>query len=140
MEIIKYPSAEAVETAVCEDEPLLAVISFDGKRAIVSPVTESGEHHILLAQNGFHTTDIDRYFRIAFDRDGADWTFMCPPDYKGLVYDEERRTGAFYKDGYTAISDLLQEMGYIVSIRIPRRFSIRYKRLLKNQRLSDTDT
>lgn len=133
MDIKKYPSEAIVEAAVSADEPMLAVISFDGKTAIVSPAAESGEHHILLAQNGFKTTDIDKFFRIVFDREGADWTFICPPDYKKLSYDEERRTGAFYKDGFTVISDLLQEMGYIVSIKIPRRYSIKFKYSSKNR-------
>ena len=59
MHIIKYPSAEAVDNAMKNDEPMLAAISFDGKTAVMSPVDDAGEHHILLAQTGFRDTDID---------------------------------------------------------------------------------
>ena len=51
MEIIKYPSAEAVKKAVREKEPLLLLISFDGKRVIISHIDEAVEHHILLMKN-----------------------------------------------------------------------------------------
>ncbi|MBR4223251.1 MAG: hypothetical protein IKR73_00415, partial [Oscillospiraceae bacterium] len=119
MDIKRYPSDEDVDKAIEDDEPFLAVISFDGSSAIVAPAVQCGEHHILLMQNGHKSTDIDCFFRIAFDREGADWTFVCPPDYKGLDSDEARRIGAFYKDGFYAISCFLQEMDYIVGIKIP---------------------
>lgn len=48
MNTIKYPSDEAVNKAIAEDEPLLALISFDGKTAIISQIDEAMEHHILL--------------------------------------------------------------------------------------------
>lgn len=51
-------------------ETLLAVISFDGERVIVGHVDECMEHHILLSKVGLPATDIDRYFRIVFDREG----------------------------------------------------------------------
>ena len=73
MHIIKYPSAEAVDNAMKNDEPMLAAISFDGKTAVMSPVDDAGEHHILLAQTGFRDTDIDRFFRIILDKSGLDF-------------------------------------------------------------------
>ena len=134
MEIIKYPTEEILYTAIENDDPIIAVISFDGKTAIAAPAAESEEHHILLLQNNIRATEIDKYFRIVFNREGADWTFVCPPEYKNLTYDEERRTGAFYKDGFRAISDFLEEMGYIVSINIPRRYSIKFRYASKNKK------
>lgn len=133
MEISFYPSREEVDAAAERDDPLIAVISFDGKSAIAAPAMESGEHHILLQQNNIRSTDIDRYFRIVFDRESADWTFICPPDYKGLAMDEERRVGAFYRDGFSLISEFLEEMGYIVGIRIPRRYSVKFRYTSKNK-------
>lgn len=121
MNIIKYPSENAVNRAMAADEPLLALISFDGQTAIMSQVDEAVEHHILLMKSGFKGTDIDKFFRIVLDKDGADWTFVCPPDYKGIQY-KDKRIEAFYKDGFAVISDFLHSIGYLVGINIPKRY------------------
>lgn len=122
MEIIRYPSDEEVRKAMATDEPLLVLISFDGKRAIMSHVDEAVEHHILLMKTGFKDTDIDRYFRIVLDKSGADWTFVCPPDYKNIPF-KDKRIEAFYKDGFAVISEFLHSIGYLVGINIPKRYS-----------------
>ena len=75
MNTIKYPSEEAVNKAIAEDEPLLALISFDGKTAIISQIDEAMEHHILLMKAGYKDTDIAKFFRIVLDKSGAGWTF-----------------------------------------------------------------
>ena len=121
MEIIKYPSEESVTNAIDADEPFLAIISFDGKKAVMCQIEEAMEHHILLLKAGFSDKDIDKYFRIILDDEGADWTFVCPPDYKNIS-DKSRRIKAFYKDGFSIISDVLQELGFMVGINIPRRY------------------
>lgn len=121
MNMIKYPSEEAVNKAMAADEPLLALISFDGQTAIMSQIDEAMEHHILLMKSGFKGTDIDKFFRIVLDKDGADWTFVCPPDYKGIQY-KDKRIEAFYKDGFAVISDFLHSIGYLVGINIPKRY------------------
>lgn len=121
MDIRKFPSDESVNNAIIADEPLLAVIFFDGKTAIVSHIDEAVEHHILLMKAGFRDTDIDKYFRIVLDKSGADWTFVCPPDYKNIAY-KDKRIEAFYKDGFSVISDFLHSMGYLVGINIPKRY------------------
>lgn len=121
MTIIKYPSENEVNTAIAEKEPMLVLISFDGRTAIISQIDEAMEHHILLAKAGFPSTDIDKYFRIVLDEDGADWTFVCPPDYKGIS-DKQRRITAFYKDGFAVISDTLAQLGFMVGINIPKRY------------------
>ncbi len=121
MNIIKFPSAESVNNALSADEPLLAAISFDGKTAIVCQIDEAVEHHILLAKSGFKETDIDKFFRIVLDKSGADWTFVCPPDYKNIPY-KDKRIEAFYKDGFAVISDFLHSVGYLVGINIPKRY------------------
>ena len=122
MNIIKYPTAEAVNRAINEDEPLLALISFDGKEAIISQIDEAMEHHILLSKVGRKDTDIDSFFRIVLDRSGADWTFVCPPDYKNIPF-KDKRIEAFYKDGFAVISGFLHSIGYLVGINIPKRYS-----------------
>lgn len=121
MTITKYPTAADVDKAISDGEPLLLLISFDGSRVIISHIDEAVEHHILLEKAGFDSRDIDKYFRIVLDSDGADWTFICPPDYKGIT-DKQRRITAFYKDGFTAISGVLSELGFMVGINIPKRY------------------
>lgn len=121
MKIIKYPSEKDVNKAVSDKEPLLVLISFDGETVIVSHIDEAVEHHILLMKAGFSDRDTDKYFRIVLDDEGADWTFVCPPDYKNIS-DKSRRIKAFYKDGFNIISDVLQELGFMVGINIPRRY------------------
>lgn len=121
MNIIKYPSEADVNSAVSRKEPLLVLISFDGSTVIMSHIDEAVEHHILLMKAGFSDKDIDKYFRLVLDDEGADWTFVCPPDYKGIS-DKTRRIRQFYKDGFTVISDVLQELGFMVGINIPRRY------------------
>lgn len=121
MKIIKYPSEESVNEAVKADEPMLALISFDGKTAIMSQIDEAMEHHILFKKAGYKDTDIDKFFRIVLDKSGADWTFICPPDYKNIPF-KNKRIEAFYKDGFTEISDFLHSIGYLVGINIPKRY------------------
>ena len=121
MNMIKYPTENAVNKAMAADEPLLALISFDGKTAVMSQIDEAMEHHILLMKTGFKDTDIDKFFRIVLDQSGADWTFVCPPDYKGIQY-KDKRIEAFYKDGFAVISDFLHSIGYLVGINIPKRY------------------
>ena len=122
MNLIKYPSDEAVRKAMAADEPLLILISFDGKTAIMSQIDEAVEHHILLMDVGYKDTDIDKFFRIVLDRSGADWTFVCPPNYKNIPF-KDKRIEAFYKDGFSVISDFLHSIGYLVGINIPKRYS-----------------
>lgn len=121
MNIIKYPSEQAVNDAVKHNEPMLATISFDGKTAVVAQIDDAVEHHILLMKTGFKDTDIDKFFRIVFDRDGADWTFVCPSDYKEIEL-KEKRIEYFYKDGFSVISEFLHEIGYLIGINIPGRY------------------
>lgn len=121
MRIIKYPSETDVNNAISHKEPLLVLISFDGKIVVVSHIDEAVEHHILLMKAGFSDRDIDKFFRLVLDDESADWTFVCPPDYKNIS-DKTRRIKQFYKDGFAVISDVLQELGFMVGINIPRRY------------------
>lgn len=114
MEIIYYPHKENFQTAADNDDPLLILVSFDGNRIIASQIDEAVEHHILLKKAGFKDTDIDKYFRLVVDRDGADWTFVCPESYSSI---EE-----FFKDGMKIIPAALKQIGYDVPIEIPKRY------------------
>lgn len=131
MEITKYPSVEDVNTAIHNDDPLLVLISFDSQKVIVAPIDEAVEHHILLEKVGEDSRNIDKYFRIVLDKDGADWTFVCPPNYKAIP-DKIRRISEFYKDGFSVIPQAIQALGYLVGIDIPKRYR-RHILILNNE-------
>ncbi|MCL2580333.1 MAG: hypothetical protein FWE32_09960 [Oscillospiraceae bacterium] len=82
---------------------------------------ECVEHHILLQKVGLPSRDIDKYFRIIFDSESANWTFVCPPGYKGIARKDKRIT-AFYSDGFGVISAFLAALGRLVDITIPKRY------------------
>ena len=121
MNITYYPDGETVKTAMEQDEPLLVLISFDGEQVIASQIDDAVEHHILLRKVDLPDTDIDKYFRIVLDRSGADWTFVCPPDYSGITR-KDKRIERFFKDGMTIIPKVLNEMEYDVEVEIPKRY------------------
>ncbi len=121
MNITFYPSQEATAAAQKAKEPLLVLVSFGGENVLAGPLDDAMEHHILLAKLGQSSMDIDKYFRLVVDDEGADWTFVCPPDYKG-IQDKARRIEAFYKDGFAVIPVALHALGYLVGIDIPRRY------------------
>ena len=128
MKYLKYPDEVTLNGYLAKREPMLIAISFDGETALISQLDDSFEHHILLAHFGIKQTDIDKYFRIAVDEDTADWTFVCPPDYKGIT-DRKRRITAFYNDGINAISKVLADIGYYSDIRIPKRYRRHFETL-----------
>lgn len=121
MNITYYPDKESVTAAMEQDEPLLVLVSFNGEQVILSQIDEAVEHHILLRKVGLPDTDIDKYFRIVLDRSGADWTFVCPPDYCGMTR-KDKRIERFFKDGMTVIPEALKELGYGVPVEIPKRY------------------
>lgn len=103
------------------DEPLLVLIAHDGSKVILGSIDDSPEHYILLKQTGSSELEIDRYYRIVLDKSGADWTFVCPSDYKGIT-DKQHRITQFYKDGFSVIPHVLSDLGYVVGINIPTRY------------------
>jgi hypothetical protein len=121
MKIIKHDGNFPVDEAIKADEPLIAAIAFDREKAIISQLDESVEHYILLQKVGISGAEIDKFFRIIFDKDGADWTFACPANYKSIT-DKTRRIAAFYKDGFSVISEFLAEINYFCEIKIPKRY------------------
>lgn len=131
MEIKKYYGTDDAKAEFInhDDEPLMAVIAHDGSHAVVSLLDEGCEHHILLAK-ALDKYNIDEYFRIIFDTDGADWTFVCPPDYKNIT-NKEKRISQFFNDGCGVITEFLQAVGYDVPINIPKRYR-RHMDYLKN--------
>ena len=121
MNIIYYPDESSVPDAMKRDEPLLVLISFDGEQVIVSQIDEAVEHHILLRLAGFPDTDIDKYFRLVVNREGADWTFVCPSTYNSVTR-KEKQIEDFFKDGMRIIPNALKQLGYDVPVEIPKRY------------------
>ena len=102
-------------------EPLMALVAIDGSHAIASLLDEGFEHNVLLRNVKGTDRDLDKYFRIIFNEDGADWTFVCPPNYRGIT-NKEHRIKKFYDDGYENIKEFLKEVGYPEEVGIPRRY------------------
>ena len=121
MNITYYPDKDNVTAAIEQDEPLLIHISFDGETLITSQIDEAVEHHVLLRKVDLPDTDIDKYYRLVVDHNGADWTFVCPPDYSSVTR-KDKRIEQFFKDGMTIIPKALKEFGYDVPVEIPKRY------------------
>lgn len=121
MNITKYPNEQDFDNAVKADEPLLVLISFDGDTVIASQIDEAVKHNILLRKVNGSDADIDKYFRLVVDGEGADWTFVCPPDYSSITH-KDKRIEEFFKDGMRIIPKALKEIGYDVPVTIPKRY------------------
>lgn len=121
MNLIYYPTKEDVQRYYGTDEVMMMLVAFDGSSAVIAPSIETFEHHTLLAQVGIRETEIDQYFRVVFDNTAADWTFVCPSNYRGIL-DKQKRIAEFYKDGFRLISQALAEIGYFIELRIPKRY------------------
>ncbi len=121
MRIVYYPDEQTVRKAIDADDPLLVLIAHDISEALVSNIDDSMEHVILMRQLNRSELDIDKYFRIVLNRAGADWTFVCPSNFKG-IRDRNRRIEAFYNEGIDAISVATKALGYEVNVNIPVRY------------------
>lgn len=121
MNIKYYPNAETVKKAIKADDPILMLVSIKGDLVLLSNIDDAFEHIILLRKLNYSELEIDKFFRVVVNRDGADWTFVCPSSYKG-IHDTEKRIETFYKDGVNIITKALNIIGYNVEINIPKRF------------------
>lgn len=128
MKYIKLPTDQDILQAIEADEPLLVLIAFDCSEIIMGRLDYGVEHHILLSKAGRSASDLDKYYRIILDRSGADWTFVCPENYKGIK-DRTKRISEFYKNGFATISEVLEQLGYLVGINIPKRYQRHIKAL-----------
>jgi len=130
--IIKYyPDETRVKEAIQADDPLLMLVSYDGSEVLLSNIDDAFEHLILLKKLGYKETEIDRFFRLVLNQEGADWTFVCPSNYKGIS-NKEKRIETFYEDGITQISKAIETVGYNVEIQIPQRYR-RHFNMLKER-------
>jgi hypothetical protein len=120
--IEKYNGKLSVDDGIRNNDPLIALIAFDGRIAVVKHCYEEIENRVLLKKYKVKDSEMGKFFRIVFKKDIADWSFGCPLDYKNIS-EEIRRVTVYYKDGMKAISDFLSEFGYFSEIRIPERYS-----------------
>ena len=121
MDIEFFPDKASVEKLLLANEPVLVLISFDGKQMLVGDIDEYMEPHLPLLAAGLDDRDIDKFFRFVADGEGADWTFVCPPDYKHID-NKARRIERFYKDGLSICSPALKEIGIEGDIVISKRY------------------
>jgi len=129
MKIIYYPDKITAIKAMKHDDPLCILASFDGKNVIVASVDDALEHNVLLKKLKIKETDIDKYFRVIVNKSGADWTFVCPSDYKNIK-NKKQRIETYGVDGHKIISQALIAIGYMVDIVIPKRYR-RHLEMLK---------
>ena len=121
MDIKYYPDQPTVETAITNDDPLLVLVAMNLSEMLVSNIDDAMEHLILLRKLNYRETRIDEFFRIVLNRQGADWTFVCPSEYQ-QIKNRSIRIETFYNSGIEAISIALKLLGYDVSIKIPDRY------------------
>jgi len=89
---------------------------------LIANIDDAPEHNILLKKLNHSELDVDKYFRVIMNKDGADWTFVCPSDYKNIP-NRKKRITAFYNDGIDAINEALKMIGFNIEIYIPKRYS-----------------
>lgn len=116
-----YPDELHVNEAMQLNDPLLMLVSYDGNEILLANIDDAFEHHILLKKLNYKETEIDRFFRVVLNHQGADWTFVCPRNYKGIM-NQEKRVKTFCNDGVTQISKAIQAIGYSAEIQIPQRY------------------
>ena len=121
MKITYYPNKKKVSKAMKDDDPLLLLVSFDGKSVLIGSVDDALEHNVLLKKINKKETAIDSYFRVVVNKSGADWTFVCPSDYKNIG-NKKQRIETYWIDGHQCISKALIAIGYMVDLVIPKRY------------------
>lgn len=121
VQMIYFPNQETVEKAMQVDDPILLLIKHDLSKIILSNIDDAGEHIILLRLTNHKEAELDNFFRVIANNEGADWTFVCPASYK-KIENRDYRIKEFYKDGIAVISKALKILHYDVSINIPKRY------------------
>jgi hypothetical protein len=126
--ILYYPDIETVKKAIEIDDPLLVLVKHDSSEIVVSNIDDAGEHLILIRLINKRESELENYFRIVLNSEGADWTFVCPSNYKGIT-NREHRIKIFYNEGIPAIAEAIAILGYKCEINIPTRYRRHFKDL-----------
>lgn len=120
--VIKYmPDEKSVAEARMVDDPLLILISHEENTTIIGNIDFYGEHLLLLRNAGWDDKSLDEFFRIIASNSGADWTFVTPQNYKN-IQNREKRIEAFYNDGISIITKVLNELQLNPDINVPKRY------------------
>lgn len=117
--MIYVPDKETVTARFGTSEMFILAITYDEETAAIAPIDEAPEHYILLNKAGIGEINLDRCFRVVFDDEAAEWTFVCPSDYAHIA-DKQKRIAQFYKDGFRTISHVLSDLGYMIDLTIRR--------------------
>lgn len=128
MEFKYFPDEKTVKEAMQIDNPMLMLVFYDGLEIIIANIDDAFEHVILLRKVGLPDSNIDKYFRLVVNQAGADWTFVCPRNYRGIT-DEAKRINRFYLDGINAITKVIEKIGYRPVITIPSRYRRHFNKL-----------
>lgn len=129
MNMIYVPDKETVTARFGTSEMFILAITYDEETAAIAPIDEAPEHYILLNKAGIGEINLDRCFRVVFDDEAAEWTFVCPSDYAHIA-DKQKRIAQFYKDGCRTISHVLSDLGYMIDLTIRRN---RVEKTLKSK-------
>ncbi len=68
-------------------------------KSIASQIDDAVQDCVLLRRVKGSDRDIDRYFRLVANHEGADRTFVCPPDYSSITR-KEKRIEEFFQGRY----------------------------------------
>ncbi len=121
MDIKYYPDKQTIVDVQQVDDPLLMCVSHDGNTILLASADDVGEHIIMIRKFEYAESDLDKFYRVVINQEGADWTFVCPSNYKGID-NKDARILAFYSDGVLAIGKAIKEIGYDCPIEIPKRY------------------
>lgn len=121
MQIKYYPDKQTVENAMQVNDPLLMLVKHDKSEIIIANIDDVFEHIILLRLMEYPESDIDKYFRVVINHEGADWTFVCPSAYNTII-DKQKRIEQYYNEGITTITEAIISIGYDCEINIPKRY------------------
>jgi len=116
-----YPEKQSIENAKQIDDPLFMCVSHDGNTVLLAPADVVGCHITMLSKFGYKEPDIDKFYRVVINKGGADWTFICLEDYKGIT-NAGARIKTFYEDGNIMIANAIKAIGYDCPIEIPKRY------------------
>lgn len=121
MHVRYLPDEDKIIKSRQVDDPMLILISHDSDFVIIGNIDVYGEHLILLKHAGLQEREIDNFFRVIANNEGADWTFVCPSNYKNII-DRDKRIEFFYNDGIDKITKVLKELNFGTEINIPKRY------------------
>lgn len=116
----KYPNEDTVNFQISKKEELTIAVPFYENKPVL--MSSCGEDHFELFSHYGDAADLqNKYFCICADGETALWYCECPIDYKGIK-DRKSRTAQFYRDGCTAISKVLSDIGYYSDLIIPTKY------------------